>query len=154
MTTGKGLDLPIDPALTIKHRHYTSVEEYITRLNKYTTIQSKELNKKGVEFDWKQLVTKPLSEFLRRYFAEQGFKDGIHGLAVCLLQAFSELVVYIKLWQKQKFVKKKIKETDVFNLFYESSKDIDWWMYETKISRAKNIITKLWLKVVRKLKYQ
>lgn len=154
MTTGKGLDLPIDPTLTIKHRHYTSVEEYITRLNKYTTIQSKELNKKGVEFDWKQLVTKPLSEFLRRYFAEQGFKDGIHGLAVCLLQAFSELVVYIKLWQKQKFVKKKIKETDVFSLFYESSKDIDWWMYETKISRAKNIITKLWLKVVRKLKYQ
>ncbi|MDP3917979.1 MAG: glycosyltransferase family 2 protein, partial [Candidatus Woesebacteria bacterium] len=129
MTTGKGMDLPNKEEFAIKHRHYSSVEEYITRMNRYTTIQAKELNKKGIEFKWRDVLIKPASEFLRRYFAEEGYKDGLHGLTICLLQVLSELVVYAKLWQKQKFRKRKIDADDTFNELKIISKDFMWWVY-------------------------
>jgi (heptosyl)LPS beta-1,4-glucosyltransferase len=154
MTTGKGLDIPAKQEYAIKHRHYSSVEEYITRMNKYTTIQARDLNKKGVEFRWRDVLVKPASEFLRRYFAEEGYKDGLHGLTLSLLQILSELVVYTKLWQKQKFRKRKIDAEDTYSELQKISSDFVWWLYESKIKDSKNIFNKLWLKVIRKLKYQ
>lgn len=151
MTTGKGLDIPSLQDYSIKHRHYSSVEEYITRMNKYTTIQAKELNKKGIEFKWRDVLIKPASEFLRRYFAENGYKDGLHGLVLSLLQVLSELVVYTKLWQKQKFKKRKINSEDTYSELKKISKDFIWWVYESKINDSKNIVNKMWIKIVRKL---
>lgn len=154
ITTGVGFDLPTKEDYAIKHFAYSSVEEYITRMNRYTSVQARELNRKDVEFSWTLLITKPVSEFLRRYFAEEGYKDGAHGLALCLLQAFSELVVYVKLWQKKKFRKKKININDFEIEILKSIKDINWWLGESKIKLNKNIFTKLWLKITRKLKLQ
>lgn len=154
VTSGKGIDLPGSEELAIKHRHYSSLEEYITRMNRYTTIQARQLNKKGIKFSWKDLITKPTAEFLRRYFAEEGFKDGIHGLNLSLLQSFSEVVLYSKLWQKQDFKKKKIDISDVEETIFKSYKDFSWWIITSKISNSTKLINKLWLKVKRKLKYQ
>lgn len=150
MTVGKGFDLLAKEEFAIKHRHYSSVEEYITRMNKYTTIQARELNKKGIEFKWRFVINKPVSEFLRRYFAESGYKDGLHGLTVCLLQALSELVIYAKLWQKQKFRKVKIDQENTYEELKKASSEFIWWVYESKIVASKNIFTKLWLKTKRK----
>ena len=154
ITSGKGIDIPTTGDLAIKHRHYSSLEEYITRMNRYTTIQARQLNKKGVDFSWRDLITKPTAEFLRRYFAEEGFKDGLHGLNLSLLQAFSEVVLYSKLWQKQDFKKRKIDIQDVEETFTKSYKDFSWWIITSKIKNSTKLITKLWLKIKRKLKYQ
>lgn len=151
MTTGKGEDLPAKEDFAIRHRHYSSVEEYITRMNKYTTIQAKELNKKGIEFKWRFVISKPVSEFLRRYFAESGYKDGLHGLTVCLLQTLSELVIYAKLWQKQKFRKVKIDQESTYQELKKASSEFVWWIYESKINDTKNIFQKVWFKLIRKL---
>lgn len=151
LTVGQGTDLPAKEDFAIRHRHYSSVEEYITRMNKYTTIQAKELNKKGVEFKWRFVISKPVSEFLRRYFAENGYKDGLHGLTVCLLQTLSELVIYAKLWQKQKFRKVKIDQENTYQELKKASDEFVWWVYESKILTSNNIFKKLWLKTRRKL---
>jgi len=127
MTTGVGFDLPASEELSIKHKAYSSVEEYVSRMNRYTSVQARELNRIKIEFDWTFLIMKPSSEFLRRYFAEEGFKDGIHGLALSLLQALSELVVYVKLWQKQNFKKRKISILDIEPELFKAAKDIDWF---------------------------
>lgn len=154
MTTGIGFDLPVKEELAIRHRHYSSVEEYITRMNKYTTIQARELNKKGIEFKWRDVLFKPSSEFLRRYFAESGYKDGLHGLVLSLLQTLSELTIYIKLWQKQKFRKRKITAEDTYEELIKISRDFVWWVYDSKIKESKNLFQKIWLKITRKLKLQ
>ena len=91
---------------------------------------------------------------MRRYFAEEGYKDGLHGLNLSLLQAFSELVLYSKLWQKQDFKKKKINILEVEGEITKSYKDFSWWIITSKISETSKIFNKLWLKVLRKLKYQ
>ena len=154
MTTGAGFDLPANEELSIKHKAYSSVEEYVSRMNRYTSVQARELNRTKIEFDWTFLVSKPSSEFLRRYFAEEGFKDGTHGLALSLLQALSELVIYVKLWQKQNFRKRKISIIDVEPVFIKSYNEIDWWIGESKIRTSKNFIKKIWLKLIRRLKSQ
>lgn len=151
MTTGRGLDVPSTQENSIKHRHYSSVEEYITRMNKYTTIQAKNLNKKGIEFRWRDVLIRPASEFLRRYFAEEGYKDGLHGLTLSLLQVLSELVVYTKLWQKQKFRKRKITAEDTYQELTKISKEFVWWVYQSKINDSKNVLNKFWLKLSRKI---
>lgn len=151
MTTGRGLDVPSSQENSIKHRHYSSVEEYITRMNKYTTIQAKNLNKKGIEFRWRDVLIRPASEFLRRYFAEEGYKDGLHGLTLSLLQVLSELVVYTKLWQKQKFRKRKITAEDTYQELTKISKEFVWWVYQSKINDSKNVLNKFWLKLSRKI---
>lgn len=151
VTTGIGTDLPISEEFAIKHKAYSSVEDYLVRMNRYTTVQARELNRQNIQFSWGLLVTKPLSEFLRRYFAEEGFKDGTHGLALSLLQVLSELVVYVKLWQKQDFKKKKIEISDIEILFSKAHKEILWWLDESKIRVSKNIFKTIWLKIQRRL---
>ncbi len=153
MTKGLGMDLLAKEEFAIKHRHYASVEDYILKMNRYTTVQARELNKKGIEFKWRDVLLKPSAEFLRRYFAELGYKDGLHGLTISMLQTFSELTIYVKLWQKQKFRKRKIDANDTYIELDKISRDYVWWVYTSKIEGSKNIFTKLWLKTIRKIRY-
>lgn len=154
MTSGRGYDLPLKEEYAILHRSYYSIEDYINRMNRYTSIQAEELDKKGVKFDYVMLFIKPLSEFLRRYFSERGYKDGIHGLSLSLLQSLSELVLYSKLWQKQGFKRGKIGFNEIESEFNKIFKDVRWWIVETKIRDSKNVLNVLWLKIKRKLKFQ
>jgi len=129
MTKGKGLDLEASEENAIVHHNYESIEQYINRTNRYSSIQAKDLVDKGYKFDWKDLIQKPSSEFLSRYFQAEGYKDGVHGLALSLLQAFSELAVYLKTWL---IVKKdpenvKINVKDVVGEMKEVQSNLNYW---------------------------
>lgn len=87
----------------IIHHHYQSISQYLERLNRYTDQHLKRLKKDNYKFMWTDLIEKPTNEFLSRFYYGQGFKDGIHGLALSLLQASSELVLYLKMWESEKF---------------------------------------------------
>ncbi|OGM07864.1 hypothetical protein A2130_02350 [Candidatus Woesebacteria bacterium GWC2_33_12] len=152
ITVGAGFDLPLKEEFAIKHKAYTSIEEYIIRMNRYTTVQARELNKNNIEFTWTLLVTKPTSEFLRRFFAEEGYKDGVHGLALSLLQSLSEVVLYAKLWQKKDFKKRKLSLSEFELEFNKTIKGINWWFVEAKLNEINNIFIKLWLKIKRRLR--
>lgn len=128
LTVGKGFDLEVKEDLSIIHNNYISIDQYLEKLNRYTTIQSKDLHKKGVSFEWKNLITKPTQEFLRRFFAEKGYKDGIHGLSLSLLQAFSELILYLKLWQLNKFNEQKVSSLSMISEIRNSVSDINYWI--------------------------
>lgn len=126
-TSGQGLDLSPDEKYAIVHHSYETISQFLERMSRYTTIQAQELKKEGYKFDWKDLFEKPLCEFLSRFFANEGYKDGLHGLNLSLLQAVSFLVVYLKLWEMDKF-----KEQDMDLIELESQKDkygqsIDYW---------------------------
>jgi len=111
-TFGKGFDLPAKEENAIIHYHYQSISQYLERLNRYTEIQAKELLDSGYQFAWQDLIKKPTGEFLSRFFAGEGYKDGLHGLVLALLQGFSELVKYLKVWERQGFKDQDLKELD------------------------------------------
>ena|SRR3989344_146543 len=143
-TEGQGIKLRSEERWAIIHHHYESVSQFIKRMDRYTDIQARELREEGYDFDWKDLIKKPLSEFLGRYFANRGFEDGLHGLSLSFLQAFSFLVVYLKVWENKGFNDQDIKYDVIKELSYESGKEIDYWLKYGNLSKnpVKRILQK------------
>lgn len=134
-TKGQGLDLPAEEKYAIIHHHYTSLSQYLQRLDRYTTIQAKELLDDGYKFSWADLIHKPLSEFLSRYFAQKGYEDGLHGLVMSLLQSFSFLIVYLKVWEQEKFKEQDLSMKKLKGEVEKSRKELDYWFKYVNLSR-------------------
>lgn len=130
-TFGEGLDLPAEEQYAIIHQNYVTISQFLARMDRYTTIQARELKQEGYKFEWKDLFEKPLNEFLSRFFANYGYKDGIHGLALSFLQAFSNLVMYLKLWEINKFKEEDINLLDLENQKNRSAEVINYWLKKT-----------------------
>lgn len=143
MTQGVGEDVEAKEELAIIHHNYDSIEEYVERMNRYTTEYARLKIEDGYKFHWKDIVTKPWGEFFSRYFFGQGYKDGLHGLALSFLQAFSELVVYLKVWQKENF--KEINPTldEVNSLLRDEEKELHYWQNDSSYKETGNFTDRI-----------
>jgi glycosyltransferase involved in cell wall biosynthesis len=135
ITDGAGVDLPAQENYAILHNNYVGVSDYLERMISYSKIQADELIDDGYKFNWQDLIKKPLSEFLSRFFANKGYKDGLHGLALSLLQAFSFIIVYIRVWEKSGFSEKILNKEDIKKIFDESGKEINYWLNNSETSK-------------------
>jgi (heptosyl)LPS beta-1,4-glucosyltransferase len=144
---GEGLDLEAKEEWAIVHHHYNSIDQFLVRMMRYTKIQAQELIEEGYKPNWRDLIEKPLAEFLSRFFANKGFEDGMHGLVLSLLQAFSFLVVYLKVWEHEKFKSEEIVFNQLKELKKETGSQLDYWIkygnlssnpFKRFIQKAKN----------------
>jgi (heptosyl)LPS beta-1,4-glucosyltransferase len=143
VATGVGNDLEQEEQLAIVHNNYANLDDYFGRMIRYTSIQAELLQKEGkYHFVWRDLILKPTGEFISRYFAGEGYKDGAHGLALSLLQAFSELILYLKVWQSEKFQPQAITIDESLPLFKKIAKEINWWVADINI-KSKDFISTL-----------
>lgn len=140
-TLGQGIDLEARQENALIHYNYLSLDQYLERLTRYSRIQADQLIENGYKFSWQDLIRKPMSEFLSRFFAGEGYKDGVHGLALACLQAFSEFVVYVRVWEKQGFEEQKTPE--IFSEIEKTMKELQWWL----LTRTKNPFKKLLQKI-------
>lgn len=138
---GVGLNLPATEEYALIHHNYDTVSQFIERMNKYTDIQAEELFKDNYQFHWQDLLEKPLNEFLSRFFAGEGYKDGLHGLALSFLQAFSFVVVYLKIWEKRKFLKREISIKEFSAVKDKQAIALDYWF--NRATRVDNSFSKL-----------
>jgi len=127
------------------HYNYHSISQYLQKLDRYTNLGAEEKVGGGYKFRYQDLIIKPAEEFFRRFFAEEGWKDGVHGLVLSLLQAFSELVVYLKIWEKQKFKALKIEGFD------EAAEKIISDYYHWQATTSKNLFKKVYYRIKRKI---
>jgi len=140
---GKKLD-PVEENALI-HYNFQGVSQFIERLNRYSDIQSKELVKNGYKFDWQDLVVKPSNEFFSRFFAGEGYRDGVHGLALAILQSFSEAAVYLKVWEKEDFPKGNL--SDIGKVFGKIINDFLYWTAKLPGGFLKKIHIKIKAKI-------
>ncbi len=143
ITSGNGLDLEAKEENSIVHNHYDSIDQYLSRLNRYTTTQAEMKVKENYFFSWRDLITKPLNEFFSRYFFGSGYKDGLHGLSLSLLQAFSELIVYLKVWEMKGFKEENINLNDVTSLIDKQSKDYKYWKADSDFKETGKFISRI-----------
>lgn len=143
--SGEGLDLEADEKWAIIHYNYQSIPQFIERMNLYTTIEAEKLNHEGYKFNWKDLLKKPLDEFLSRFFANRGYEDGLHGLALSLLQASSFLVVYLKVWESLGFKENLIGLAEIDEEKKKAGDTLNYWIKKTGRSKSffKRIFNKL-----------
>lgn len=151
LTRGEGKDLEAKESQAIVHYHYQSISQYLERVNRYTDVQLEELVDSNYKFQWPDLIKKPTSEFLSRFFAGEGYKDGLHGLVLALLQTFSEFILYLKIWEKQGFKAEELPLQDFVSEMKALGKETAYWWTTTAIKEFKNPLKKLQLRVKRKL---
>jgi len=143
ITKGKGRDIQATEEFAISHNHYSSIDQYITRMNRYTTQHAKLKVQDGYKFSWRDLIKRPIDEFLSRYFFGEGYKDGLHGLAICSLQGFSELVLYLKIWQSEKFKEREIPVRRVIHQMKDSQGDVNYWQADTLLKEGAGITQRI-----------
>lgn len=134
------------------HLNYESISQFLDKMVRtYTISEANALIERGYIFNFSDIYKMPLKEFFSRYFARQGYKDGVHGLSISLLMGFYHFIVYLRLWEKNGFEKR----TNSLDLLSESikygSKDMSYWMANEKILSSRNIIKKQLFKVIRKV---
>ncbi|MBI2268182.1 MAG: glycosyltransferase family 2 protein [Candidatus Blackburnbacteria bacterium] len=127
----EGMDLLAQEKFAIIHHNYTTVSQYLERMMRYTDIQAKFQVKDGYVFAWQDLIKRPASEFISRFFAGGGYKDGTHGLVLGILQAFSEAVVCVRVWEIQKFRDMPIKDEDLNKELNKIALEFDHWLIQT-----------------------
>jgi len=144
-TEGNRLTLEAKQEYAIIHHNFQTISQFIERLNRYSDIQADEIIKKGEKFRGMDLITEPSSEFFSRFFAGSGYKDGVHGLVLAFLQAFSELAVVLKVWEKLGFEQIPIK-----NLGKSAQRAVsDFYYWQSKTSSG--ILEKIYFRIKRKI---
>jgi (heptosyl)LPS beta-1,4-glucosyltransferase len=143
VTTGTGAEIDAKEELGIVHYHYDSVDQFIARMNRYTSEHAKLIMKDGYTFKWGDLVKKPTGEFLSRYFFGEGYKDGLHGLALAGLQAVSEFVLYLKVWQTEGFRQKDLEVGKVVSKMREAEKEVHYWQADAQVKNGGGIEHKI-----------
>lgn len=78
------------------HYTYPDVENYMTRFNRYTSMEAHFLKDKKNPLRWWDLSVKPWLLFLKLFFLRQGFRDGFEGFLFCFLSGCYVLVKHAK----------------------------------------------------------
>ncbi|MCJ7740408.1 glycosyltransferase family 2 protein, partial [Candidatus Microgenomates bacterium] len=152
-TKGKGFDLKAEEELSIIHNNYQSLEQFLERLNRYTNIAAKEMYLSNKHFQVNNLFEAPVKEFINRYFIWEGYRDGLHGLALSTLQSFSEIVTCLKLWELEKFKEEKVTLADIDKMLTSEYRLKKFHLTETEIKKEESSWRKFVLKLKRKLAF-
>ncbi len=100
MQASDGVQVGRLPGL-LHHHSYPDLSGYLSRLNRYTSLQAEELMQKagprpGMAL-LRMLADPPLT-FIKMYLLKLGFLDGLRGLALAALSASSTFWKYAKYW--------------------------------------------------------
>lgn len=90
----------------LEHYTYKTLSDFISRLDRYSTLSAIELHKKGRTAGWPHLTVRPVTTFLRMYFLKKGFLEGFYGILLSGLYSFYTFSKYAKLWEMEKKEKK------------------------------------------------
>lgn len=147
-TKGNGLTLLDSEKLAIRHNNYQSISQFVTRALRYATIQSEELSAADYKLKTSDFVLKPVQEFISRFFASEGYKDGIHGLIFSVLQAFAIALIYIKLWEKQGASEKIVAKDSFVSASQETIYEYSYWFSKYfREEYSKNIFKNFFIRI-------
>ena len=86
----------------LQHYSYRSLADQIDRINVYSTLAARQMYEAGVRSGPLKIAVHPLAAFLRNYILRRGFLDGTAGLTISLVNAWSVMLKFAKLWELQK----------------------------------------------------
>lgn len=136
------------------HENYATIAQFLYKMDKiYTENETENILKSNKRFHWVDGIRMPANDFIKTFFAQKGYRDGLHGLVLSILQAMYMEVVFAKVWEKQgfkpvddpAFFKKVVGEME------KVAKDIRYWILTKSIEEGKSIIAALYLRIQRKL---
>lgn len=86
----------------LEHYTYRSVEEYLCRMDRYSTLAARELEKKGKPPRWYDCILRPFWTFWKMYGFRGGYREGKYGFVLSGLYAFYAFAKYAKYWEQSR----------------------------------------------------
>jgi glycosyltransferase involved in cell wall biosynthesis len=83
----------------LHHFSYRNIEDHIQRINRFTSISSRELGKEGCKWRLTDAILRPAVRFFRSYILKRGFMEGFAGFYVAVTAAVYVFLKYAKLWE-------------------------------------------------------
>jgi glycosyltransferase involved in cell wall biosynthesis len=139
---------------SLLHHNYDSVSQYLRKMIVYAENEADEKIRSGYSFNWKDTLWMPHAEFLSRYFARQGYKDGLHGLVICLLQAVYHFTIFCFLWEKNNFLEIPEKEivSEIDTEANKLMKTTGFWLTKVKVERTNSRGKRVSYKILNRIK--
>lgn len=81
----------------LKHESAESLDSYLAKQNRYTSLQAEAMFARGERASAIRLVMSPLVRFFRFYVVKLGFLDGIPGLVHIVIGCHNSFIKYAKL---------------------------------------------------------
>ena len=125
----------------LTHYNYDSVSEYISRMNNiYTEVEADTFMSEGKKLHWTAAIKMPASDFMKTYFFQKGYRDGLHGLILSSLQAFYMFLVFAKIWERQGFYERDSGDVlvGVGRELNNLSKDTTFWILKAMQENTRN----------------
>lgn len=78
--------------------HFTcgSLSEHLKSMDRYTTLAAEEVVARGKRVGMRRLLADPAWTFVRTYFVQAGFLDGVEGLAIAYMASLYTFLKYAK----------------------------------------------------------
>jgi len=83
----------------LHHFSYRNIDDHIQRINRFTSISSRELRKEGGRWRLSDALLRPGFRFFRSYILKRGFMEGFAGFYVAVTAAVYVFLKYAKLWE-------------------------------------------------------
>ena len=96
----------------ILHYSYPSLESYLEKSNRYTTMGAEQAFRQGKRAGISAIALKPIATFIRHYIIKRGFLDGMEGLIISVLSSISVLVKYAKLRELRRQAGSRVEEDE------------------------------------------
>lgn len=122
------------------HYNYETINQYLHKmLSIYIDSEVEKLHASSYAVQWYDALRFPLSDFLKLYFAQQGWKDGLHGLVLAMLQSFYSFLVFAKLWERSDFREVETDLRQIQHEFAHMKKESDYWLQHAVIHERKGL---------------
>ncbi|PIY68534.1 hypothetical protein COY90_05395 [Candidatus Roizmanbacteria bacterium CG_4_10_14_0_8_um_filter_39_9] len=101
----QGNEFKVEPMekYAIIHHNYETIDEYMSKAVRYAKARATEMYTGKTPFTLGDAMKRAISEFISRFFALEGYKDGAHGFVLATLQMFYSFLVYFYLWEMKKY---------------------------------------------------
>ncbi len=134
------------------HLNYTNISQFLDKMIRvYTISEADNLIKSGYTPKISDAILRPTNEFVKRFFAEKGYKDGAHGLYLSLLMAVYHLIVFLRVWEAKSYPEEKNVLKEFISANRESSRQIKYWQNLTQNELDKNPLRKISRKILQKV---
>jgi len=145
ITSGVELKFEEKEDYAITHHNYESIDEYLEKAVRYAKAQANEKIELNKEYRLHDSVKDALSEFMSRYFAGKGYKDGMHGFVLSFLQMFYSFLVYFYYWESKKYLIENEEPTKEVKRFFAKG------LFETIYWNPKKTLDKIISVLLKKL---
>lgn len=136
------------------HLNYVSISQFLYKMNQiYIPNEAQNILESGKKVIWQDAIGFSVQEFFRRFFKDQGWKDGLHGLVLSILMAFYHFLVFVHIWEKQGFWEAGGEDfySQTASELKKTGREFSYWLSESKIENQKDPFTKIYLKFKRKI---